>query len=68
MPCAAGTLSLGPDNLYFRRRLRRAYPDTEQAMRAQREECVEVRYHFCLLMRRRLGSLGQNLGQAWVTA
>ena len=47
MPCAAGTLSLGPDNLHFRRRLRRAYPGTEEAMREQREACIEVRQCQC---------------------
>ncbi len=46
MPCAAGRVSLGPDNLDFRRRLRLVHPDTEEAMRKQREECVEVRSGF----------------------
>jgi len=43
MPCAAGRVSLGPDNLDFRRRLRRAHPATEAAMRKQREDCLQVR-------------------------
>ena len=43
MPCAAGTLSVGPDNLDFRRRRRRAHPGTEAAMSKQREACIWVR-------------------------
>ncbi len=64
MPCAAGSLSLGPDNLYFRRRLRRAYPDTEQSMRAQREECAEVRRQFCPSSASEVEP-GRDLGQAF---
>ena len=43
MPCAAGRIALGPDNLDFRRRLRLAHPETEAAMREQREACVQAR-------------------------
>ena len=48
MPCAAGSLSLGPDNVHFRKRLRQAHPETEEAMRKQREACVEARSQCCL--------------------
>ncbi len=37
-------MSLGPDNLHFRKRLRRAHPETEDAMRRQRQACLEVRF------------------------
>ncbi len=34
---------MGPDNVYFRTRLRQAHPETEDAMREQRRACLEVR-------------------------
>ena len=43
MPGAATGFTLGPDNVHFRRRLRRAHPETEEAMHKQRKTCVEVR-------------------------
>ncbi len=43
MPGAAAGFTLGPDNVYFRRRLRRAHPETEDAMHEQRRDIVEVR-------------------------
>ena len=43
MPGAADGFSLGPDNVYFRTRLRQAHPETEDAMREQRRACLEVR-------------------------
>ena len=43
MPGAAEGFSLGPDNVCFRRRLRHVHPETVDAMRGQRQACVEVR-------------------------
>ena len=43
MPGAAVGFTLGPDNVHFRGRLRRAHPETEEAMHKQRNGCVEVR-------------------------
>jgi len=42
MPGAAEGLTLGPDNVYFRSRLRLAHPETESDMRKQRQACVKV--------------------------
>ena len=43
MPCAGGRVFLGPDNLHFRKRLRRAHPKTDDVMRRQRQMCLEAR-------------------------
>ncbi len=43
MPGAAVGFTLGPDNVYFRRRLRRLHPETEAAMHEHRRAIVEVR-------------------------
>ncbi len=43
MPGAAVGLTVGPDNIDFRKRLRRAHPETEKAMQKQRRACVQVR-------------------------
>ena len=43
MPGAEVGLPLGPDNVHFRRRLRAAHPETEQAIHTtQRQACVRV--------------------------
>ena len=46
MPGAADGFSLGPDSIYFRKRLRQAHPETEHAMGEQRRACVEARLCF----------------------
>ena len=43
MPGCDGPFSIGMDNVEFRGRLRRAHPETEEAMRQQRQDCVKVR-------------------------
>lgn len=42
-PGAAAGFTLGPDNVCFRTRLRRAHPETEDAMHRHRRAIVEVR-------------------------
>ena len=42
MPCCDEPFRICVDNLHFRSRLRRAHPETEEAMRQQRQDCLEV--------------------------
>jgi len=42
MPGAVDGFSLGPDSVNFRRRLRQAHPETEAAMKKQREACEQA--------------------------
>ena len=43
LPGGAVGLTIGPDNIEFRRRLRRAHPETEEALQAQRQACSQAR-------------------------
>ena len=46
MPGCREPFKLGADNVHFRSRLRRAHPHTEQLMRQQREDSLQVQSYF----------------------